>query len=384
MKAALVGCGQMGRAAAYALATGPDTTELTLVDRDRERAVELAGWLAGFGGCPVRVAADPADALAGRDAVATALPWAATRAVIRTVVRTDPRVPVASITRPPTEELAGLDAWFRAAGATVLLPLGLEPGLTELLAVHVAQRLDQIEALEICCGGVPEQPREPLGYTAFFGGENDHHLPIAQREALALSGGRRVRHARFSGVETREVDGVGRLEAYHDGMAPWLGEHPLLQGVDCTQKTLRWPGFAQAVSGLARLGLLAEETVDVDGVEVPPKRVVERVLAPQVRARTGDRDLVVLEVTAHGRLAGEPTSLRSTVLDSADETTGLSAMARTTGFALAGATGLLAERSVTGAGWRKPHRTLSADQFEKLMGSLTARRVTWIPAHEIG
>ncbi|MFG2822875.1 saccharopine dehydrogenase family protein [Kitasatospora sp. NPDC048365] len=383
MKAALVGCGQMGRAAAYALATAPGTTGLTVCDRDRGRAAGLADWLAGSGGCPVRVVEDPAAAVAGADALATALPWAATRAVIRTVVRTDPAVPVASITRPPTEELPDLDAWFVAAGVTVLLPLGLEPGLTELLAVHLAERLDTVESLEICCGGVPEQPRDPLGYTAFFGGENEHHLPIAQREALALSGGRRVRHARFSGVETREVEGVGLLEAYHDGMAPWLGEHPLLRGADCTQKTLRWPGFARTVSDLARLGLLAEDAVEVDGVLVPPKRVVERVLAPQVRARAGDRDLVVLEVTAHGRLGGRPVSLRSTVLDSADEATGLSAMARTTGFALAEAARLLADRDVTGPGWRKPHRALSAAHFEQLMESLTARGVTWVPAHEI-
>ncbi|WP_280667375.1 MULTISPECIES: saccharopine dehydrogenase C-terminal domain-containing protein [unclassified Kitasatospora] len=379
MKATLVGCGQMGRAAAYALATDPDTTELTLVDRDHERAAELAGWLAEHSSCALRTTSGLDGSLAGRDAVATALPWAATRAVIRAAGP----VPVAGITRPPTDELHCLDSAFKDSGATVLLPLGLEPGLTELLAVDVAQRLDQVEALEICCGGVPEQPREPLGYSAFFGGENDHHLPIAQREALALSSGRPVRHARFSGVETREVDGVGRLEAYHDGMAPWLGEHPVLRGVDCTQKTLRWPGFAQAVTDLARLGLLAEELVDVDGVRVPPKRVVERVLAPQVRARPGDRDLVVLEVTAHGRLAGRPATLRSTVLDIADETTGLSAMARTTGFALAGATRLLGERAVTGVGWRKPHAALSQALFQELMRALIERGVAWTPAHEI-
>lgn len=164
---------------------------------------------------------------------------------------------------------------------------------------------------------------------------------------------------------------------------PWLADHPVLRGVDCTQKTLRWPGFAQAVTDLARLGLLAEESVDVDGVRVPPKRVVERVLAPQVRARPGDRDLVVLEVTAHGRLAGRPATLRSTVLDIADEATGLSAMARTTGFALAGATRLLGERAVTGVGWRKPHGTLSQALFEQLMRALIERGVAWTPAHEI-
>lgn len=381
MKVTLLGCGQMGRAAAYALSAEPGLTELTLVDRDPERAAELAGWTAAHSAVAVRTDQDLDIALAGRDAVAMAVPWAATRAAIR--VATAAGVPVASVTRPPTGELASLDAEIRAAGGSVLLPIGLEPGLTELLAVHLAQRLDRVDALEIWCGGVPAEPRQPLGYTAFFGGENDHHLPIAPREALALSSGRETLHARFSGVETHEVRGVGRLEAYHDGMTPWLGEHPALRGADCTQKTLRWPGFAQAITELARLGLLSEHPVDVDGARVVPRRLVERVLAPQVRARPGDADLVVLELAAHGRLEGRPAVLRTAVLDVADEATGLSAMARTTGFTLAGAARLMAERAIDGIGWNKPHLTLSQALFERLMKSLTKHGVRWIPAHEI-
>lgn len=307
-----------------------------------------------------------------------ALPWPATGSAIRVAAAAG--VPVASITRPPTDALAALDAEVRAAGGTVLLPLGLEPGLTELLAVDLAQQLDHLDSLEIYCGGVPGQPQGPLGYTAFFGGENDYHLPIAQQEALALRGGRPVRHARFSGVQTRDIEGVGRLEAYHDGMTPWLAEHPALRSADCTQKTLRWPGFARVVTELARLGLLAEKPVEVDGVRLAPKRLVERVLAPQVRARPGDQDRVVLDLTARGPLSGRPTTLRGTVLDTADSATGLSAMARTTGFTLAGATQLVAERAVTDIGWCKPHLTLSTVLFDRLMKSLIERGITWVSA----
>lgn len=279
MRVTLLGCGQMGRAAAYALATDPRTGELLLLDRDPEQAASLRDWLEDVAVTPVRVADDLDTALARSDVLATAAPWAPTETALRAAVRAG--VPVAGITRPPTADLPRLDAEVKAAGGTVLLPIGLEPGLTELLAVHLAGRFDSVQTLEICCGGVPSEPREPLGYTAFFGGENDYHLPIAQKEALALQGGRPVHHPRFSGVVTREVEGVGRLEAYHDGMAPWLGEHPALRGADCTQKTLRWPGFAQAVTELARLGLLADEPVDVDGARVAPRRLVERVLAPR-------------------------------------------------------------------------------------------------------
>jgi saccharopine dehydrogenase-like NADP-dependent oxidoreductase len=381
MKTAVLGCGQMGRAAAYALATHPGTSDLVLLDRDPALATELRAWLRTRSSTSVRIAATLDDALVDRDAVAMAMPWDATETAVRAAVRAG--VPVTAVTRPPTDRLDRLDADVRAGGGTAVLPFGLEPGLTELLAVDLAGRLDSVDSLDISCGGIPRTPREPLQHTSFFGGENSHHLPIGQREALALHQGRVVTHPRFSGLEECEIEGVGRLEAYHDGMTPWLGEHPALRGVDCVQKTLRWPGFAKVVTDLARLGLLAEESVDVDGVQVAPRRLVERVLAPQVRALARDKDVVVLQLTAHGLLDGRPTSLRTTVMDLADEDTGLSAMARTTGFTLAAATELVARRAITGTGWLKPHLALSQEQTQRVMRSLTERGIHWAPAHPV-
>ncbi|GAB3951067.1 saccharopine dehydrogenase family protein [Streptomyces sparsus] len=381
MRTAVLGCGQMGRAAAYALATHPGTSDLVLLDRDPAVVAELQNWLTARSTASIRTAATVDAALADRDAVAMAMPWAATESALRAAVRAG--VPATAVTRPPTDRLDQLDADVRSGGGTVVLPFGLEPGLTELLAVDLAGRLDTVDSLDISCGGIPSRPLQPLNHTSFFGGENSHHLPIGQRDAFALSQGQVVTHPRFSGVEEREVEGVGRLEAYHDGMAPWLGEHPALRGVNCTQKTLRWPGFAKVVAELARLGLLAEQPVDVDGALVSPRRLVERVLAPQVRATADDRDMVVLQLTAHGLRRGRPTSLRTTVLDRADDTTGLSAMARTTGFTLAAATDLVARRAITGSGWLKPHLALSREQTEQVMRSLTARGIHWAPAHPV-
>ncbi|MEV6716645.1 saccharopine dehydrogenase C-terminal domain-containing protein [Lentzea sp. NPDC051208] len=377
MRVTLLGCGRMGRGAGYALARDPRTTSITLVDRDHEQARELAAWLSAHAACEVRVGGT--DAIAGSDAVAAAVPWAATRTAIELAARA--KVPVASITRPPQEST--VDELARAAGVPVLLPVGLEPGLTELAAADVARRLTDltggVRTLEVFCGGVPATPRKPWGYTAFFGGELANHLPIAQRSSLAVEHGQVVGHPRFSGVEERHVPGVGLLEAYHDGMVPWLADHPALAHADCTQKTLRWPGFAQAVTGLATLGLLDEAPVAVDGVAVAPKRVVEHVLAPQLRARPEDEDVVVLEVSGTGLpdAGGTTLSIRALLVDRADPETGLAAMTRTTGFTLAAATVLLAERAVAGTGWLRPHLALSAGHFARIRDDLAALGVRW-------
>jgi lysine 6-dehydrogenase len=375
----LLGCGRMGRGAGYALARDQRTTSITVVDHDRERAEELARWLSGYAACPVKTG--DSDAIAGSDAVAAALPWSGTRSVIELAAAAG--VPVASITRPPGDKSSTVDAMANAAGIPVLLPVGLEPGLTELAAADVARRLTAltggVRTLEVFCGGVPATPRAPWGYTAFFGGELANHLPIAQRSSIAVEHGEIVDHPRFSGVEERHVAGVGLLEAYHDGMVPWLADHPALRDADCTQKTLRWPGFADAVTGLANLGLLDESPVAVDGVAVAPKRLVEHVLSPRLRAQPDDEDVVVLDVSATGLpdADGSTLSIRSLLVDRADRETGLAAMTRTTGFTLAAAVTLLADRTVGGAGWLRPHLALSERHFARMKTDLAALGVRW-------
>jgi len=366
MRIALLGCGMMGRGAAYGLAGNPAVRQLVLLDRDRFRADRLARWIATCFPTEVTVDTDPVSAVDGSDAVAMAMPWDATRTAIPVALSAG--VPVASITRPRYTELAGLHAEAVRWRGRLLLPLGLEPGLTEV---------------DIRCGGVPRVPRGPLGYTAHFGGGL---LPIGQREALTLRAGRPVAVPRFSGVETTWVDDLGQFEAYHDGMVPWLADHPALRGIDATQKTLRWPGFAPAITGLARLGLLDDRPVDVDGVRVAPRRVVERVLASTVAPRSdgddGD-DLVVLDLAARGVVDGRPATVRTTLIDSSDPDAPLSAMARTTGFALAAGTVLLADGTLTGSGWLKPHLAVTGLAFTRLMGELTRRGVAWRPATEL-
>lgn len=376
MKVALLGCGLMGRGAGYALATDERVRRLTLVDRDRQRADALARELRTVGArAVVDTCTEIADALPSRDAVAMAMPWPATLAAI--AVADAAGVPVASVTRPDYGDLDRV----AAVGVGVLTPIGLEPGLTELIAVDLIRQAreygDRVTAISVFCGNIPETPRGPIGHVAFFGGERPDHLPIAQRPALASVAGTVVQRPRFSGVEHRDIEGVGRLEAYHDGMVPWLLDHPHLQDVDYTQKTLRWPGFASAVTELARLGLLDETPIEVDGSVVVPKRVIERVLAPRLRSGALDRDVVVIEATVSVLRSGRPAMWRGLLIDRFDSVSGLTAIARTTGYPLAEATVLLGEKAITGSGWLKPHLALGETTATRLLQRLQSVGMQW-------
>lgn len=357
MRIVVVGCGAMGKGAAYDLATSPEVESLLLVDQDERRAQSLAAWL-DKPSVEARTKLELADA----DAVALAAPWPATRAVVEACVEAG--VPVTSITRPPDEDVP----WLERVGGRVLLPLGLEPGLTELLARRLAETVDSVEEIHVRCGGIPVRPEPPLAYKAVFGGGS---LPIGLKPTHEIANGELRAVERFSGLESMDVAGVGRLEAYHDGLPPWIASDPVIgRARTVTQKTIRWPGFAETVGVLGRLGLLAETPIAVDGAEVVPKRVVEEVLAPHVRLEPGDEDLVVLQATARGR-SGETASARALIRS--DRETGLTAMARATGFVLGAGARLLARGEVEGTGWLQPQQAISSAQLDDLLRDLRER-----------
>ena len=82
-----------------------------------------------------------------------------------------------------------------------MLGCGLEPGLTEILARRLAERLDRVDELHILCGGVPERPAPPLGYKIVFGGRE---LPLREAPAPAVVDGRRHLGAPVLGRRARD------------------------------------------------------------------------------------------------------------------------------------------------------------------------------------
>lgn len=380
MRLGVLGCGMMGSAAAYALATDPRVRELVLVDQDLERSEALAAWLRPFGPAPaIRTAAVDLDrtaagcaALEGLDSVAAALPWEATRPAIAAALATG--CPLASVTRPSYADLPALEEAIQAAGGRVLLPCGLEPGLAEILARAAVERLERVAELRIRCGGIPVEPRPPLGYTALFGGGT--RLPIGMRDAYAVDHGSLRAVPRFSDPEPVAVRGIGCLEAFHDGMVPWIaGDQVFGKVPSITQKTLRWPGFAATMARLAELGLLSETPLLVDGGAVVPRRVVEAALQPMVARRRGEEDVTILQAEASGERRGEVASLRLELRASFDRRTRLTAMAQTTGYTLAWATRSLALDEIAATGWLKPHLVIHGRLRDDLLRDLGQRGI---------
>jgi len=369
----------MGPAAAFNAMSDPDVSRVTLCDIDQRQLDTAEAKLKRMEGGEKlsTVALDLNDQgaatrlLANFDAIVGALPWGAVVPGIRAAVAAG--TPLVDLARPVETELADLKRGVEAAGGLVILGCGVEPGLTEILARHLAEKLDQVDELHIKCGGIPEKPTPPLGYKIVFGGRK---LPLREEDAHIVENGELKLVPRYSGVESVFFPGVGDCEAWHEGFMPWLMDLEALKGLKVgTQKTIRWPGYAAKVTVLRELGLLSEEPVEVDGVLVAPKRLVDAVLYPRVRLEEGERDITLFRVEAIGKKDGIPRRHKMEMADRYDETLRFTSMARTTAFTGAIVARMIARGELRAKGLLTPEQVITGPLLDRLLAELAAVNV---------
>src|SRR5690606_35823916 len=114
-----------------------------------------------------------ANLIARHDAVVAALPSAVLPLGIRAAIAA--RTPWIDLSRPADSELPALAKAAKDNGVLVIPGCGVEPGLTEIMARYLAEKLDSVDELHIKCGGIPVVPDGPLNYRIVFGGT---HLPL--------------------------------------------------------------------------------------------------------------------------------------------------------------------------------------------------------------
>jgi lysine 6-dehydrogenase len=376
IKLLILGSGLMGPAAAYNGMADPDVSQVVVCDVDGGQLDRCRAKLAGLAGAAklstVRLdLEDRAAAVAlmsGFDAAVAALPNSMSLLALEVALQAG--TPLVDLARPDAAHLPALRREAEAAGRCIILGCGVEPGLTEIMALYLARKLDRVDELHIKCGGIPEQPTPPLGYKIVFGGRR---LPLRESDGLLVRDGQLEPVARYSGVEPVTFPGVGECEAWHEGFVPWLLELPELEHLRIgTQKTVRWPGYAAKVTILKEMGLLSQEPVDVEGVQVAPKQLLDAVLYPRVRLAEDERDITVFRVEAVGEKAGRPRKYRVEMVDRYDEATGFTSMARTTAFTGAIVARMIGRGNLQANGALSPEKVITGPLFDRLVAELAA------------
>jgi lysine 6-dehydrogenase len=381
VKILVLGSGLIGPAAAFNSMSDPEVSQVTLCDLNQTALDQAAEKLARLPGSEkvTTVALDLRDEAAaielmrGYDAIVGALPGLVTALGIRPAIKAG--TPLVDLTRPSPEETAELKALAEETGSLVILSCGLEPGLTEIMTRHLADRLDRVDEVHIKCGGIPAEPAPPLGYKIVFGGRR---LPLREFDARIVEDGQLKPIPRYSGVEQLDFPGVGAVEAWHEGFMPWLLELPKLKNLRLgTQKTIRWPGYAAKVTLLKEMGLLSLEPVEVDGVQVRPKHVLDAVMYPKVKLEEGEREVTLFKVEVSGQKDGQARRYTTQMVDWYDEKTGMTSMARTTAYTGAIMARMIARGDVSAAGIYPPEQLVAGPAFERMVTELAAAGITF-------
>lgn len=255
----------------------------------------------------------------------------------------------------------------RARGVSVVPDTGLAPGMVNVLAEEGIRSMDAAESVRIWVGGLPQHPRPPLDYQIVYSLEGvlDYYVT----PATVLRDGRKTQVEALSGLETVEFpDPPGTLEAFYTGGGISTMPDRYEGRVRAMEyKTLRYPGHARIMRAVRELGLLDAREVEVDGARVAPRKLFIRQATPALSNPRGE-DLVAARVQVDGAKDGIPRTVVYEVHDAQDPATGITAMARTTGFSLSITALMQARGRVAAAGVGTPDEVVPPDLYVAELG----------------
>jgi lysine 6-dehydrogenase len=283
-------------------------------------------------------------------------------------------VNVVDLSAPAKEDWEEINNVAEKAAVTVLPGCGVEPGLTEMLAAYGMDMLDNVEAVNIWCGGIPQDPEPPLDYKIIYGGS---YLPLQPGIVKIIVDGEVKEVKRYTLGGPVRFEGVKRdLECYYDRFPETLYTVEKFRKVKrCSNKTVRYAGFCEKVNLLEKCGLLSRKPIEFKGRNIVPFEIFSKIIYPKVRMDEGEKDITVLRVKVEGVKEGCKTCYTFDMVDFFDENRGLTSMAKTTSYTAAITARMLGRCDIRGKGLVFPAKAIREKLLRRLLEELSERGV---------
>ena len=196
-----------------------------------------------------------------------------------------------------------------------------------------------VEKFECLVGGLPTKREWPWQYKAVFSPIDV--IEEYTRPARYIINGEIVTREALSEPEFIEFDEVGTLEAWNsDGLRSLLHTVPVPNMIE---KTLRYPGTIDYLRMMREAGFFSYEEVDVKGVKIRPVDLTSALMFPKWKLKEGEEEFTIMRIKVEGRNNGITEKYTYNLFDSYDRKSGITSMARTTGYTCTAVANLMLE-----------------------------------------
>lgn len=374
MNVLVLGSGLMGYAAAFDLARSPGVTRVTLADKEVDAVQRAAQRIQATLGAratatletrALEVPGSPElpTLLAHHDAVISAVPYFLNPELARLAVDAGSHFCDLGGNNDAVEAALALHEKALDRGVTVIPDCGLAPGMANVVAARAIDLLGEgpIDRISIRVGGLPQDPKPPLGYQLFFSVEgliNEYIEPcrvVRDHRIVTVPG--------MSEVETLEFPPpLGKLEAFQTSGGTSTMPRTFKDRVkNLDYKTIRYPGHAEQIQLLVDMGLLSSESIPLEkGVTVRPRDVLGKLL--HQRLPQGGVDVVLVRVEGEAVREEKTRRYRGQLICKPDEF-GRTAMMRTTSDPTSVIAQMMVRGETRGPGAGTPEQIVPAAPF---------------------
>jgi saccharopine dehydrogenase-like NADP-dependent oxidoreductase len=229
-----------------------------------------------------------------------------------------------------------LEQLAKEKGVIAVIDCGVAPGMGNVILGH-HNAVMEVESYECYVGGLPFCRTLPFQYKAPFS-------PIDVIEEY-IRPARYVRNKQIITIpaltepELMDFAEVGTLQAFNtDGLRSLLFTMDI---PDMIEKTMRYPGHIDYMKMLRAGGFFSEEEIEVKGKLIKPIDLTAQLLIDKWKLGETEPEFTVMRIKVCGMEQGEKVCWQYDLFDRYDKVTGISSMARTTGYSATSAVELV-------------------------------------------
>ena len=367
MKIFVLGAGMMGRAVVHDLAGAREVRQIVVGDFDRSRTAEVAGKF-GRGRAravfaDVRKTGELARLLRGCAVVVNCTQYNWNLDVMRAALAARVNYMDLGGLYHMTKKQFSLDRDFREVGRLAIAGMGGAPGITNVMARALADRLDRVEAIRVYNAGADEQEYDsPIAYTFSIATILDE----LTMPPIAFENGRYVEKPMLSDPEPgkfpRPIGNIVLRHSIHSELGT-LAESFRKKGVrEVFFKINYEPQLVSLVQNLTHTGFTSREPIAVNGTRIAPRAVLLALLQKHATTKT-PKDVEALRVVVTGRRGKQRTAAAMEMWAGHSVRPQLSAVARDTGFPAAIAAVMLGRGEIRGTGVQAPENVVPPGLF---------------------